>query len=69
LNNVLEQAAEWEDFEAPANRPIAQHINNSFVRTYKPVLDDADYRSFETMKEYRAWCQQNLPEWLGYSRG
>jgi hypothetical protein len=37
----------------------------AFIRTYKPVLDDASYRSFETMAEYRAWCEANLPSWLG----
>jgi hypothetical protein len=32
------------------------------------VLDDAPYRSFDTMAEYRQWCEDNLPEWLGYVR-
>jgi hypothetical protein len=22
----------------------------------------------ETTEEYRRWCQQNLPDWLGYGR-
>jgi hypothetical protein len=63
-----ETPAEWRDFEAAARRPIEQHIRNSFIRTYKPVLDDARYRSFATMEEYRRWCKLNLPGWLGYSR-
>ena len=37
---------DWEDFEAAAKRPIEQHIRNSFIKTYKPVLDDAKYRAF-----------------------
>jgi hypothetical protein len=57
--------ADWEDFEAAAKRPIEQHSRNSFVHTDKPVLDDAEYRSFETMEEYRRWCKENLPDWLG----
>lgn len=57
----VEQSSEWEDFDAAARRPIEQHIRNSFIHTYKPVLDDAEYRSFETMEEYRHWCQENLP--------
>jgi hypothetical protein len=60
--------AEWEDFEAAARRPIELHIRNSFIHTYKPVLDDAEYRSFDTMEEYRRWCKKNLPGWLGYNR-
>jgi len=39
-----------------------------YIRTYKPVLDDAVYRSFDTTEDYRTWCEENLPEWLGYGR-
>jgi len=61
--------AEWlADFEAAARRPLAERFRYSFIRTYKPVLDDAPYRSFDTMEEYRRWCEQNLPDWLGYGR-
>lgn len=61
--------AEWrEEFEAAAKRPLAQRMRYAFIRTYKPVLDDAAYRSFESMEEYRQWCQDNLPAWLGYGR-
>jgi hypothetical protein len=59
---------DWEDFEAAAKRPIEQHIRNSFIKTYKPVLDDAEYRSFDSMEQYRQWCRDNLPDWLGYNR-
>jgi hypothetical protein len=68
MANVENHADGWEDFEAAAKRSIEQHMLNSFVRTYKPVLDDAEYRSFSSMEEYRSWCQENLPNWLGYSR-
>jgi hypothetical protein len=60
-----EQMAE---FDAAARRPLAQRFRYSFVRTYKPVLDDAQYRSFDSMEEYRRWCEENLPDWLGYGR-
>jgi hypothetical protein len=59
---------DWADFEAAAKRPLEQHIHNSFIHTYKPVLDDAEYRSFDTMAEYREWCERNVPDWLGYGR-
>jgi hypothetical protein len=59
---------DWADFEAAAKRPLEQHIRNSFIHTYKPVLDDAEYRSFDTMAEYREWCERNVPDWLGYGR-
>ncbi len=59
--------AEWlAEFEAAARRPLASRLRYAFIHTYKPVLDDEPYRSFETMAEYRAWCAENLPAWLGY---
>ncbi len=60
---------EWEaEFEAAARRPLRTRMRYAFIRTYKPVLDDAPYRSFDTTAEYRRWCEANLPVWLGYAR-
>ena len=64
-----EQLSQWEaEFEASMRRSLAVRIKYSFIRTYKPVLDDATYRSFETLADYREWCQKNLPGGLGYGR-
>ena len=61
--------AEWlAEFEAAARRPLAQRMRYAFIKTYKPVLDDAPYRAFDTMSQYRQWCEANLPDWLGYGR-
>jgi hypothetical protein len=49
-------------------RPIEDRMRYGFCRTYKPVLDDAPWRAFNTMAEYRAWCEANLPEYLGFRR-
>jgi hypothetical protein len=54
------------DFEAAARRPLRQRMHYAFIHTYKPVLDDARFRAFDTTAEYRRWCEQNLPDWLGY---
>ena len=60
---------EWlDEFEAFANRPFKIRMKYAFIHTYKPVLDDAPYRSFDTLEQYREWCQNNLPDWLGYAR-
>ena len=60
---------EWlAEFEAAARRPLPVRFRYSFIRTYKSVLDDAPYRSFDTMADYRRWCGENLPSWLGYGR-
>ncbi len=60
---------EWlEEFEAAARRPLETRFRYSFIHTYKPVLDDAPFRAFDTMADYRRWCEENLPDWLGYGR-
>ncbi|HEX7594070.1 MAG TPA: hypothetical protein VF429_07840 [Anaerolineae bacterium] len=60
---------EWlEEFEAAARRSLALRMRYAFIHTYKPVLDDSSYRSFNTTEEYRQWCEKNLPMWLGYGR-
>lgn len=58
----------FAEFEANSRRSLKTRMRYAFIRTYKPVLDDATYRSFGTMEEYRQWCEENLPEWLGYGR-
>jgi hypothetical protein len=36
-----ERQAWLEEFEAAARRPLAVRLRYAFVRTHKPVLDDA----------------------------
>ena len=61
--------SEWLDaFEAAARRPLKTRFRYAFIRTYKPVLDDEPFRAFDTMADYRRWCEDNLPDWLGYGR-
>lgn len=48
------------------DRPLALRIKYGFCRVHKPVLDDAPWRAFETMAEYRAWGSAELPDYLGY---
>jgi len=57
------------EFEASVKRPLSLRIENCFIKTYKPVMDDESYRIFETTKDYRRWCRENLPDWLGYGDG
>lgn len=59
-----------EDFKEQCRRQLKrtleQRLKYGFFRQYKPVLDDAPARTFETMKEYREWADENLPRYLGY---
>jgi hypothetical protein len=65
----LEIPPEWlAEFEAAARRPLALRMKYAFIKTYKPVMDDAPFRAFDTTAQYREWCEKNLPDWLGYGR-
>jgi hypothetical protein len=69
MDATAEIAPDWlEEFEAAARRPLPQRFRYSFIHTYKPVLDDARFRAFDTTEDYRRWCEENLPDWLGYGR-
>ena len=61
-----------EDFRKQCQRnlqrSVAERMRYGFNYVYKPVLDDATWRSFDSMEEYRRWCQENLPSYLGYGR-
>ena len=60
---------EWLlEFEAAARRPLSVRIRYAFIKTYRPVLDDEPFRAFDTMEDYRRWCEAELPDWLGYGR-
>ena len=61
--------SDWlSEFDAAAKRPLETRFRYAFIRTYKPVMDDAPFRAFDTTADYRRWCEENLPDWLGYGR-
>jgi hypothetical protein len=70
MKQTEEQADEAfrEQCRRQMDRPLAVRIKYGFWRTYKPVMDDAPWRSFKSTAEYRSWCEANLPEYLGYKR-
>jgi len=70
MKQTDEQAEEAfrEQCRRQMDRPVALRIKYGFWRTHKPVLDDAPWRSFDSTAAYRAWCEANLPEYLGYRR-
>ncbi len=56
------------EFEAAARRPLKLRMRYALIRTYKPVLDDAPFRPWDSTAQYRSRCESNLPGWLGYGR-
>ena len=60
---------DWlEEFEAAARRSLRDRFKYAFIKTYKPVMDDARSRAWDTTADYRRWCEESLPGWLGYGR-
>ena len=57
---------QWrEQCRRQLQRDVKSRMLFGFARVYKPVMDDAPYRIFESMAAYRAWCEQHLPKYLG----
>ena len=72
MENDKERAAradDWASFEAALARPVLERIARGCLSTFKPVLDEGPgVRVFDTMADYRRWCETELPEWLGYRK-
>jgi hypothetical protein len=69
MKNDEQTAEEFrEQCRRQMDRPLRDRMKYGFYRMYKPVLDDAPWRSFNSTAEYREWCERNLPEYLGYKR-
>ena len=47
-------------------RDTESRLNGGLVYVHKPVLDDAERRVFDSTSDYRKWCHQNAPKYLGY---
>jgi len=64
------QRNSMEEFKEQCRRSLSRSVEDrmryGFCYVYKPVLDDAPWRVFDSMAEYRKWYQENLPEYLGY---
>ena len=59
-------AALKAEFDAAWRRGLKARAEYSFIRTHKPVIDDSPFRAWSTTAEYRRWCDENVPNWLGY---
>jgi len=66
MNAAAEDEAWREQCRRQLDRDVPTRIKYGFCHVHKPVLDDEPVRAFPTMAEYRAWCERELPEYLGY---
>lgn len=63
---VSEEGSWLEQCRRQLERDGPTRIKYGFCHVYKPILDDAPFRAFATMAEYREWCARTLPSYLGY---
>ncbi len=60
----------WTDFRDQCRRqmqrPMELRIKYGFSRPMRRAPDE--WRAFETMADYRNWCEENLPRYLGFKR-
>jgi hypothetical protein len=63
---ALEDMAFREQCRREMARPLEARMMYGFCRVHRPVLDTPGVRVFSTTKEYRAWCEANLPAYLGF---
>ncbi len=69
VSTIEKEKAEWiRDFEAASRRSLKERLAYALIHTHKPGMDDEPFRSFETLKDYRRWCEEKLPSWLGYGK-
>lgn len=56
------------DFETSLKRSLKQKMEYSFIRTFKPVIDEGTgFRAFLKLSDYKKWCEK-LPGFLGYGK-
>ena len=67
-NDAQAEAEFREQCRRQMDRPLACASSTASAAFHKPVLDDAPWRAFNTMAEYRAWCEEHLPDYLGFKR-
>jgi hypothetical protein len=55
---------EKESWENALSLTVEQRVERCYLDTSKITLPYS-YMSWNSMEEYRAWCDKNLPTWLG----
>lgn len=68
IGRARERDITKKEFAISLKRTVAERINRGFIRTYKPIIDNASYRIFNSMHDYNKWCNKKLPRWLGYGK-
>ena len=70
--NSKVRASESDEFrrqcERQLARPLSERIRFGFFRNPNPVRDSNGNRWFDSMSEYRRFCEERYPAYFGYAR-
>jgi hypothetical protein len=66
IGRLTEEEEDKLNFSDSLARTVKERIELGFIPMRLSIIDNKPYRIFNTMKEYREWCNRKLPEWLGY---
>jgi len=47
---------------------VGERIRRGFYSAEESMIDNTPWRSFNSMAEYRTWCEANRPDVLGLKR-
>jgi hypothetical protein len=68
----MARVSDLEDFRRQCERwlarPVSERIRFGFFRHPNPVRDSGRNFAFDTMLEYRRFCEERYPGYFGYSR-
>jgi hypothetical protein len=72
LDTTQPASTDLDDFHRQCRRqigrPVSARIRFGFFRNANPVRDSNVNRSFDSMDEYRRFCEQHYPPYFGYAR-
>ena len=70
--DIMADLADLDDFRQQCirqlARPVAARIRFGFFRNANPVRDWNRNLAFDSMSDYRAFCESNYPAYFGYAR-
>ena len=66
LMQESEDAEFREQCRRQMERPVESRMKYGFCRVNRPILDEPGVRIFSSTQEYRRWCADNLPAYLGF---
>jgi len=68
IGRPTEEAQMRLDFQDGLSRSVDERIGLGLIPIRLPVMEDVPYRVFESLEDYRAWADREMPRYFGYYR-